>query len=183
MSGLIKRKLRSKPCQPANAPGNQRVKTINTPVILLCLALLPPAFGSAAQSNTWLVQFGEPHTLDSKILHEQRPYWVHLPASHPTNASRAAQKYPGLYLLDGEWNFEWVGEVARFMSESSQIPELIVAGIPNTNREHDLTPTPDPGEVSSGGGELFERFRRSQFEPAGWDIRRPAIPLCRLQTR
>jgi uncharacterized protein len=53
----------------------------------------------------------------------------------------------------------------QFMSDSSQIPEMIVVGIPNTDRERDLSPTHDPNEVSSGGGPLFEKFLTDELAP------------------
>jgi predicted alpha/beta superfamily hydrolase len=148
-------------------PGNQRVKIVKTLKILSCLVLLLAAFASAAQSNSPLIQFGEQHVLHSKILNEDRPYWVCLPPSCQSNADRGSQKYPVLYLLDGEWNFEWACEVVRFMSGSLEIPELIIVGIPNMNqdRERDLTPTHDTNDVSSGGGELFERFLNEELAP------------------
>ncbi len=141
------------------------MKTIKTLKILSCLALLLPAFASAAQTNSPLVQFGEQRSLHSEILNEDRAYWVCLPSSYHSNSDHRPQKYPVLYLLDGEWNFEWVCEVVRFMSESLEIPELIIVGIPNTNRERDLTPPHDTNDVSSGGGKLFERFLKEELEP------------------
>jgi predicted alpha/beta superfamily hydrolase len=130
---------------------------------LSCLILFLFAFAAAAQTNGPIVQFGESYTLHSKILNQDRPYWVSLPASYRAKAN--SQKYPVLYLMDAEWNFYWAGGVMQFMAESRQIPEFIVVGVPNIDREHDLTPTHDPNDPSSGGGPLFEKFLNEELAP------------------
>ena len=107
-------------------------------------------FAAAAQTNEPVVQFGESYSLHSKILNQDRPYWVCLPASYHAKANR--QKYPVLYLLDAEWNFYLVCPVLQFMEQSRQLPDFIVVGVPNIDREHDLTPTPYPNEPSSSSG-------------------------------
>lgn len=130
---------------------------------LSCFILFLFAFAAAAQTNGPLVQFGESYTLHSKILNQDRPYWICLPASYHAKGNR--QKYPTLYVLDAEWNFYWVSEMMQFMEESRQVPEFIVVGVPNINREHDLTPTHNTNDVSSGGGPLFERFLNEELVP------------------
>lgn len=132
-------------------------------IVAFCLMLFLFASAAAAQTNWPVVQFGESYTLHSKILNQDRPYWVSLPASYHAKENR--QTYPVLYLLDAEWNFDWVSEVVRFMNQSRQIPEFIVVGIPNIDRNHDLTPTHDPNDPSSGGGRLFERFLNEELAP------------------
>lgn len=135
-----------------------RIADVSTRLMLLLFA-----FAAAAQTNGPVVQFGESHIVHSKILGQDRAYWVSLPASYHAKANR--QKYPVLYVLDAEWNFYWASEVMQFMSESRQIPEFIVVGVPNINREHDLTPTRYPNEPSSGGGPMFERFLNEELAP------------------
>ena len=137
------------------------MKTSPTLETLSRLILFLFAFAAAAQTNGPVVQFGESYTLHSKILSQDRPYWVSLPASYRAKAN--SQKYPVLYLLDAEWNFYWVSQVAQFMAESRQIPEFIVIGVPNIDRNHDLTPTHDPNDPSSGGGRLFEKFLNEEL--------------------
>lgn len=129
--------------------------------LTLAAYLLVFAVSVAAQTNNSLVQFGEPYTLHSKILNEDRPYWVCLPASY--HAKGKHQGYPVLYLLDAEWNFYWVCPVVQFMEQSRQLPDFIVVGVPNTDRERDLTPTQYPNEPASGGGPLFERFLNEEL--------------------
>lgn len=132
--------------------------------------LLLVAFAAAAQTNGPVDQFGESYTLHSKILNQDRPYWVCLPDSYQAKANR--QRYPVLDVMDAEWNFYWVCPVLQFMEQSRQIPEFIVVGVPNIDREHDLTPTHDPNDPASGGGR--ERFARGAISQAAglihhWD--------------
>ena len=116
-----------------------------------------------AQTNGPVIQFGESYTLHSKLLNQDRPYWVSLPQSYQAKVNR--NRYPVLYLLDAEWNFYLVCPVMQFMNQSRQIPEFIVVGVPNIDREHDLTPTPYPNEPTSGGGPMFERFLNEELAP------------------
>jgi predicted alpha/beta superfamily hydrolase len=131
---------------------------------IVTLAVFLLAFESAAQTNGPLVQFGERFALHSKILNQDRPYWVCLPESYHAKANR--QRYPVLYLLDAEWNFYLVSAVVQFMDQSRQIPKSIVVGVPNIDREHDLTPFHNTNAPSSGGGPLFERFLNEELAPA-----------------
>lgn len=130
--------------------------------LLSCLMVFLFAFSSAAQTNAPVVQFGNSYTLHSKILHQDRPYWVCLPSSYQDDTN---QTYPVLYLLDAEWNFYWVCPALQFMEQSRQIPEFIVVGVPNMDREHDLTPARDPNDLPSGGGQSFERFLNEELAP------------------
>ena len=119
------------------------------------------AFASRAQTNNWLVRFGEKYTIHSKLLNEDRQYWVYSPPSYKSTRKR----YPVLYLLDGESNFDWASEVAQFFGDTFETPELMVVGIPNTDRDRDLTPTHVADLASSGGGPLFERFLSEELTP------------------
>src|ERR1700739_904124 len=91
------------------------------------------------------IQIGEKFTLHSRILNEDRPYWVYLPPSY-RDATYAPKRYPVLYLLDGDLHFASASGIVQYMSgaeywENLQIPELIVVAIPNTDRTRDFTPS------------------------------------------
>ena len=122
------------------------------------------------------INLGRKYSLHSKILKEERPYWVYLPNSYSAGSKK--QGYPVLYLLDGDAHFQSASGVVQFMSSgingNCQIPEMIVVAIPNTNRTRDLTPTHtkigmDGNEAafleSSGGGDLFLKFVRDELFP------------------
>lgn len=131
----------------------------------LCLFLCLLSTVAVAQDDP--VTIGGRFSLDSTVLGEERSYWVHLPGSY----EQGTQSYPVLYLLDGDAYFHSASGVVQFMS-ATQIPEMIVVAIPNTNRTRDLTPTHtklgfDGKETEflapSGGGDAFLRFLREEL--------------------
>lgn len=72
------------------------------------------------------------------------------------------QRYPVVYLLDGDGHFESVVGMIQQLSQvngNTVVPEMIVVGIPNTNRtrtslQHILSATPDDGQhfsTTTGG--------------------------------
>ncbi len=118
---------------------------------------------------------GQKHSLASKVLSEERPYWVYLPASYH-DAIYASKHYPVLYLLDGDEHFHSASGVIQHMSGmgSGQIPEIMIVALPNTDRIRDLTPTHtttsfEGKEISylktSGGGDTFLKFLRDELCP------------------
>src|SRR5215212_9137226 len=138
-----------------------------TRCVLLVLLLILLASSAPAQEKGRDIKIGEAFTLRSKILNEERPYWVYLPSSYH-DKMYAPRRYPVLYLLDGDLHFHSASGVVQFMSSgvngNNQIPELIVVAIPNTDRTRDLTPTrskvgydgkEDPSQETSGGGAAF----------------------------
>jgi uncharacterized protein len=144
-------------------------------VLALSLTLL--AFSASAQEKSRDIKIGEQFTFRSKILNEERPYWVYLPASY-NDGTFMPRRYPVLYLLDGEAYFHPASGVVQFMSSwvngNNQIPELIIVAIPNTDRTRDLTPTrseigydgkEDPSQETSGGGGTFLKFMRDELFP------------------
>jgi predicted alpha/beta superfamily hydrolase len=116
-------------------------------------------------------------TLESAILGEKRSIYIQYPKPSSTNQVMA---YPVLYLLDGESHFDLVSQLARYLSrwDVNVMPEMIVVGIPNTNRVRDLTPThsvldyfgkEDTSATSwlkpSGGNEMFFQFIQKELMP------------------
>ncbi len=111
---------------------------------LFALVAATAALSASAQDANRTVTIGEKFSVRFELLNEDRPYWVYLPASYETGGG-LQQRYPVLYLLDGDINFHSATGVVQFMGNgpngNSQIPELIVVAISNTNRTRDLTPT------------------------------------------
>jgi predicted alpha/beta superfamily hydrolase len=118
------------------------------------------------------INIGKKYSMHSKVLKEERQYWVSLPNSYDAGSKK--QHYPVLYLLDGDSHFQSVSGIVQFMSGgiSCQIPEMIVVAILNTDRTRDLTPTSsktgisgkeEPSLKSSGGGETFLKFIRDEL--------------------
>ncbi|WP_316633548.1 alpha/beta hydrolase-fold protein [uncultured Flavobacterium sp.] len=142
-----------------------------------------------AQNKT-KIEIGMIDSISSKVLNENRKIWVHLPKS-AKNAGFAKQKYPVVYLLDGDGHFSSVVGMIEELSEvngNTNCPEMIVVGITNTNRNRDLTPTHsevDPEFVpkslseQSGGGEKFVEFLEKELIPY-IDSKYPTAPYRTL---
>ena len=142
---------------------------------LLTLSVLLPLL-TLSQSTKQIV-IGQIDSLASKILHEKRKIWVHVPDSYRQEAS-SQRRYPVVYLLDGDSHFPSVVGMIHQLSTvngNTICPEMIVVGIPNTNRMRDLTPTPGGGMIpsaadstrlkNSGGGEKFTAFIEGELIP------------------
>ncbi|BAP30922.1 putative hydrolase of alpha/beta superfamily [Chryseobacterium sp. StRB126] len=129
-------------------------------------------FGKAQEQLT----IGEKQTLFSKVLNENREIWVHLPKTYNDTTINPA-KYPVIYLLDGEINFEYYTGLTDFIARTpyADIPECIVVGIKNTERTRDLTPTKSQKKsplnpavtlfADSGGSENFVKFMQEELKP------------------
>jgi predicted alpha/beta superfamily hydrolase len=144
------------------------------------LLLLLGVFMAAARAQAQTIEhnaivLGHVDSVASNVLHEQRKFWVYVPAS-ARNPTYQPQRYPVVYLLDGDAYFASVTAMARQLSEdflTNVFPEMIVVGIPNTNRLRDFTPTratssaviPTSALKESGGGEQFTAFLAQELLP------------------
>jgi predicted alpha/beta superfamily hydrolase len=118
------------------------------------------------------VTIGRRLVLHSQILAEDRTVLVHLPSGYQMERTR----YPVLYLLDGEYHFVHGVGITDFLAMRSgssiagQAPGMIVVGIPNMDRERDLTPAIarriDPGSYEPvGPSARFMRFLSEELVP------------------
>ena len=131
---------------------------------------------TGAAQNGSSMKIGTIDSIHSKILNENRKIWVYLPDSW-RQEDFAKVKYPVVYLLDGDQHFYSVASMIQELSSvngNSVCPEMIVVGIPNTDRTRDLTPTHvdfDPmmngmgSMTTSGGGEQFITFIKKELIP------------------
>ena len=114
------------------------------------------------------ILIGTIDSLHSKILNEERKIWVYVPYSNPGNAK---QNYPVVYLLDGDKHFYSVMGMIQQLSEvngNMVLPQMILIGIPNTDRTRDLTPSHNSTQMidsTSGGGEVFTSFIEKELIP------------------
>ncbi len=145
--------------------------------MLLVFAIILLAAPVTGQEKSDEIKIGKKLIIQSRILDEERPYWVYLPESYE-DKTFAPKKYPVLYLLDGDAHFLAAAGVVHFMSAgingNMQIPELIIVAIPNTGRLRDMTPTNtingfggeiDSSLAASGGGDNFLRFLGDELIP------------------
>ncbi len=110
-------------------------------------------------------------SLRSDILDETRTIWVHVP-DETTGALFGKSSYPVLYLLDGPGHFHAVTGLLKNLGGNGIVPEMVVVGIPNTDRTRDLTPSHvdemfgDSSFVkTSGGGDKFLEFMEKELIP------------------
>ncbi|HRW95358.1 MAG TPA: alpha/beta hydrolase-fold protein [Bacteroidales bacterium] len=116
------------------------------------------------------VFWGEKNVIHSEIFGEDKEYWVHL----PENYNEEGDKYPVLYITDGDEHFYLASGLVEFMSAQFMIPEFIVVAIFHQDRNHDLTPTHSEtdingfqspaAEVSGGGKKLLEFIEKELIE-------------------
>ena len=140
-----------------------------------CLVFITVVTNAGAQTDNRIV-LGTIDSVYSGILKEQRKVWIYVPGNGDADIY-LKQRYPVLYLLDGDAHFfSVVGMMQQLSSVNGNTvyPEMIVVGIPNTDRTRDLTPThvvSDPPyvdsafSVSSGGGEKFTSFIEKELIP------------------
>lgn len=133
------------------------------------------SYGLQAQADNRIV-IGTIDSVFSKTLNEQRKIWVYVPNGGPADVF-SQQRYPVVYLLDGDGHFSSVvGMIQQLSTVNGNMicPEMIVVGIPNTDRTRDLTPThvdADPpymdsaSSTTSGGGEHFITFLEKELMP------------------
>ncbi|NNE66342.1 MAG: hypothetical protein HKN33_07225, partial [Pyrinomonadaceae bacterium] len=127
----------------------QRTNIRQIPLLLLVLTVL--AGGSIAADG----QF----TISSKALKEDRIISVSLPEDYESGE----RKYPVLYVLDGEWVFDYAVGTVKFLSNdvAGRIPKMIVVGVPNTDRARDLSVT-----LQKGAGYVnFLKFLETELKP------------------
>ena len=115
---------------------------------------------------------GSADTVYSRVLQEERAYWIHLPENY---ADSVQKTYPVIYLLDGDLFFHALVAVQRSYSRGRQpvMPECIIVGILNTDRTRDFTPSKSAyrrdgkrydGDMETGGGsESFTNYLTNEL--------------------
>jgi len=139
----------------------------------LSIAFVLLALQVCAQPGNGSIVIGKSDTIHSRILDEDRRILVHVPDGSKDFPS---QRYPVVYLLDGDAHFPSVMGMIQQLTEvngNTLFPDMILVGIPNTNRRRDLTPSRastspygDSNSVrGSGGGENFTAFIEKELIP------------------
>ena len=127
------------------------------------------AVGSAAAGEP--ITIGETVKIQSKILGEERTILI----STPANYARSTERYPVLYMTDGDAHLTHTRGTVDFLSRNGLMPDLIIVGVVNTDRTRDLSPThwvptpeagePPPGPNTSGGAGKFLDFFAQELFP------------------
>ncbi|MRT16569.1 hypothetical protein F3C99_06325 [Vitellibacter sp. q18] len=91
------------------------------PFLFLFLSFLSPQIFSQE------ITIGKRDKLYSEILQQDREFSVYFPPSYDTSVN---QKYPVLYILDGDYNFQYVAGFLELQGAISEIiPEMILVAI------------------------------------------------------
>jgi predicted alpha/beta superfamily hydrolase len=108
---------------------------------------------------------GTTQQIHSDVLGEDRQIIVHLPQGYQVGL----QRYPVMYLLDGDAHFHHTTGIIQFLAQQGYMPEMIVVAIPNTDRTRDLTPEPSAElaerRPTAGGADDFLRFLSDELIP------------------
>jgi len=124
--------------------------------------------GQTNQNVQFLHKVGAVDSIYSKSLNEFRKIYVQLPADYNPNKN---EKYPVVYILDGEVFLPAVANVQSFYS-GGFTPEMVIVGISNDkNRMRDLTTTKvtemygRPFEQENGEAANFSKFIETELMP------------------
>ncbi len=96
---------------------------------------------------------------------ESREFWVSLPDGY----AESGEKYPVLYMMDGDFNFNSgiIGGI-RYAALLGEMPEFIIVGIKNTDRSKDIFPeevTYGDGSKDGGRADRYLDFIREELVP------------------
>ncbi len=139
----------------------------------LVLVLLVWGAYSLGQNQSNSISIGQTVQIKSAILNQSRSLTI----SKPEGYDDSPDRYPVLYLLDGESNFEFTAAIVQFLAENDRIPGMIVVGIHSGDppqRTHDLTP---PSQI-----EIENRFSPGNGEPTP-SLHLSAANSCLTSTR
>jgi predicted alpha/beta superfamily hydrolase len=122
-------------------------------------------FGSStlyfAQQQIDYISLGKTVEFTSERLNEKRDILIYT----PTGYEESSKEYPTLYITDGAENFFMATAIVNFLSRNQKIPQMIVVGIPNVNRNRDLSPSVIQGTSNPGGGDIFLTFFEDELIP------------------
>jgi predicted alpha/beta superfamily hydrolase len=105
-------------------------------------------------------------TIKSSVLGEDRAILVRTPAGYDTNKLA----YPVLYMTDGDAHIGHTSSTIEFLVRNGRMSDMIVVGIPNTDRTRDLTPSKGTGPnanqfPTAGGADNFLKFIATELIP------------------
>ena len=136
---------------------------------LFLLSLALPASAAPSLAGGSPIVIGQSFELTSAVLSQTLKVNVWLPPGYADPGKR----FPVLYLLDGgeDQDFQHIAGLAQVLQLNGQYGEMIVVGIADKDRQHDLTfPSSDPRDLkdapTSGGSAAFRRYIETELQPA-----------------
>lgn len=136
------------------------IKKIGLQVFISFLAFNILAHAQEAKKN---IIIGKKTKIHSHILDEDRELFIYLPEEYEESKDR----YPVLYMLDGEWHFHHVSGILQFFNWTrKKIPPMILVAVSNTHRSRDFSPSTWPGyRTYTGGADTFIHFLEKELIP------------------
>jgi predicted alpha/beta superfamily hydrolase len=143
-----------------------------TPIVSL-LGLLAVMVLISIPANAQGLVAGVPNitefTIKSAVLGEDRRVLVRTPPGYETNKVT----YPVMYMTDGDAHIAHTSGSIDFLARNGRMSELILVGIPNTDRVRDLSPTKPsnagatgaPQLPTAGGADNFIKFIETELIP------------------
>lgn len=138
---------------------------------VLALASLKPAQNLGAQAYPAVTLPGtQLRTMTSRETGRRYDIYV---SSPPRTAANRGQRFPVLYLLDGQWDFKLLVSIQGGLKYDRYLPDVIIVGItyagPNANydslRAVDYTPVASRANPGSGQGAKFLSFLEKELMP------------------
>jgi len=143
--------------------------------VLCILCVTASLFGVNSTTTREKIEgivIGEKVKIHSDVLDEDRTILIGLPKRY----HKFKQSYPVLYLLDAEFFFQQAVAAVQFLSEceyirNQPIPQMIIVGIVNVDRNRDFTPTHAPKQMNtfrfptSGKVKVFLKFLETELFP------------------
>lgn len=133
--------------------------------LFYAIAMILFSFCAKAQEiNPFITGFEK--SSPSKIIGEQRKIWIHIPNSNGGNENNEKGRYPVVYLLDGDGNFNDIVSITEFMSNAGLCPPMIVVGVVHNSRMSELTfGTDKETPCIVGRGEKFMLYVEKELMP------------------
>jgi len=132
--------------------------------LFVLLTLIPVSSACADQESappiSNAIAIGQQVDFTSEILGETRQLQVRLPGYYDEDSSR----YPVLLVLDGGNYFNYLVSILDMIAPN-HLPEMIVVGLPNTDRSRDLDPTDASMGEPGAGVDRFHRFLAEELFP------------------
>ncbi len=126
--------------------------------LFLAIGFLSVAWSGALADTFDSAQRTHVFTIQSENLDERREIIVRTPPSYNEDVF-----YPVVYVLDGEWNFEFVAGYLDYMADNEALPQMIVTGVKNVNRNRDYVPRADAYFDDTGGADAFLDFVKDEW--------------------
>lgn len=100
-------------------------------------------------------------SLNSVVLKQNRKIKIFLPEGYGKKDS----KYPVIYVLDANDRDQHIVPTARFLFANNKMPEAIIVGVLNIDRNHDFLPDSSQSAPTGGGADNFGKFFKGELIP------------------